>query len=397
MATIRTQVGIIGAGPAGLTLAHLLHLQRIESVVLESHTREYIENRVRAGVLEQGTVELLRESGVGERMARERLQHNGIELRFGGAGHRIDFKELTGKSITIYAQQEVIKDLVATRLSYGAPICFEAEALRLVDVQAQPRIFYRQEGVEHEVACDFIAGCDGFHGICRSAIPADRLQIQERHYPFAWLGILARVPPASDELIYTYHERGFALMSMRSPEVSRLYLQCSPEEDIQNWSHDRIWEELRTRMATRDGFALQDGPIFQKGITPMRGFVAEPMQYGKLFLLGDAAHIVPPTGAKGLNLAVADVRVMTRGLVDIYKYGKRDGLANYTQRCLKRVWKAQRFSGWMTAMLHRFENEDAFSHNMHLAELDYVTSSRAASTALAENYVGLPFDTPGLS
>jgi p-hydroxybenzoate 3-monooxygenase len=396
MATIRTQVGIIGAGPAGLTLAHLLHLQGIESVVLESRTREYIENRVRAGVLEQGTVEILRESGVGERMDREGLQHNGIELRFGGAGHRIDFKKLTGKSITIYAQQEVIKDLIAVRLGYGAPIHFEAEALRVAEVHAQPRIFYRQEGVEHEVACDFIAGCDGFHGICRPAIPADCLRIQERHYPFAWLGILARVPPASDELIYTYHERGFALMSMRSPEVSRLYLQCAPEEDIQNWPDERIWEELRTRMATRDGFALQDGPIFQKGITPMRGFVAEPMQYGKLFLLGDAAHIVPPTGAKGLNLAVADVRVLTRGLVDVYKHGKRDGLAEYTDRCLKRVWKAQRFSGWMTAMLHRFENEDNFSHNMHLAELDYVTSSRAASTSLAENYVGLPFDTPGL-
>lgn len=395
MATIRTQVGIIGAGPAGLTLAHLLHLQGIESVVLESHTREYIENRVRAGVLEQGTVELLRESGVGARMDREGLQHNGIELRFGGAGHRIDFKELTGKSITIYAQQEVIKDLIAARLGYGAPICFEAEALRVVDVHTQPRIFYRQYGGEHEVACDFIAGCDGFHGICRPAIPVDRLQVQERHYPFAWLGILARVPPASGELIYAYHERGFALMSMRSPEVSRLYLQCAPEEDIQNWPDDRIWEELRTRMATRQGFALHDGPIFQKSITPMRGFVTGPMQYGKLFLLGDAAHIVPPTGAKGLNLAIADVRVMTRGLVDIYKHGKRNGLADYSERCLKRVWKVQRFSAWMTAMLHRFEKEDAFSHHMHLAELDYVTSSRAASTALAENYVGLPFDTPG--
>jgi len=396
MATIRTQVGIIGAGPAGLTLAHLLHLQGIESVVLESRRREYIEGRVRAGVLEQGTAELLRESGVGARMDREGLQHNGIELRFGGAGHRLDFKELTGKSITIYAQQEVIKDLIAARLGYGAPTCFEAEALRVVDVHAQPRIFYRQHGVEHVVACDFIAGCDGFHGICRPAIPADRLQIQERQYPFAWLGILARVPPASDELIYTYHERGFALMSMRSPEVSRLYLQCAPEEDIQNWPDDRIWEELRMRMATREGFALQDGPIFHRSITPMRGFVAAPMQHERLFLLGDAAHIVPPTGAKGLNLAIADVRVMTRGLVDIYKHGKRDGLADYSECCLKRVWKVQRFSAWMTAMLHRFEHEDAFSHNLHLAELDYVTTSRAASTALAENYVGLPFDTPGL-
>ncbi len=396
MTTIRTQVGIIGAGPAGLTLAHLLHLQGIESVVLESRTRDHIESRVRAGVLEQGTVEILRASGVGARLDREGLQHNGIELRFAGAGHRIDFKVLTGKSITIYAQQEVIKDLVAARLGYGAHICFEAEAIRLVDVDAQPRIVYRRQGVEHVVACDFIAGCDGFHGICRPAIPADHLQIQERQYPFAWLGILARVPPASGELIYTYHERGFALMSMRSPVLSRWYLQCAPDENLQNWPDDRIWEELRKRMATRDGFVLQDGPITQKSITPMRSFVAEPMQYGKLFLLGDAAHIVPPTGAKGLNLAVADVRVMARGLVDIYKNGKRHGLADYTECCRKRVWKAQRFSAWMTAMLHRFENEDGFSHNMHLAELDYVTSSRAASMALAENYVGLPFDTPGL-
>ena len=396
MTTIRTQVGIIGAGPAGLTLAHLLHLQGIESVILESRARDHIESRVRAGVLEQGTVEILRASGVGARMDREGLQHNGIELRFGGAGHRIDFKVLTGKSITIYAQQEVIKDLVAVRLGYGAHICFEAEAIRLVDVDAQPRIVYRQQGVEHVVACDFIAGCDGFHGICRPAIPESHLQIQERQYPFAWLGILARVPPASGELIYTYHERGFALMSMRSPVLSRWYLQCAPEEDLQNWPDDRIWEELRTRMATRDGFALQDGPISQKSITPMRSFVAEPMQYGKLFLLGDAAHIVPPTGAKGLNLAVADVRVMARGLVDIYKNRKRHGLADYTEHCLKRVWKVQRFSAWMTAMLHRFEAEDGFSHNMHLAELDYVTTSRAASMALAENYVGLPFDTPGL-
>ncbi len=396
MATIRTQVGIIGAGPAGLTLAHLLHLQGIESIVLESRSRDHIESRVRAGVLEQGTVELFRESGVGARMDREGLQHNGIELRFAGAGHRIDFKALTGKCITIYAQQEVIKDLVAARLGHGAPICFEAEAVRLVDVDAQPRIVYRQGGVEHVVACDFIAGCDGFHGICRPAVPAAHLQIHDRHHPYAWLGILANVPPASDELIYTYHERGFALMSMRSPQVSRLYLQCSADEDLRNWPDEKIWEELRTRMATHDGFVLKDGPITQKSIAPMRSFVAEPMQYGKLFLLGDAAHIVPPTGAKGLNLAVADVRVLARGLVDVYKNRKRTALLDFTERCRNRVWKVQRFSTWMTSMLHRRQDEDSFSHNLHLAELDYVTTSRAASTALAENYVGLPFDTPGL-
>jgi p-hydroxybenzoate 3-monooxygenase len=396
MATIRTQVGIIGAGPAGLTLAHLLHLQGIESVVLERHSREYVETRVRAGVLEQGTVDLLRGSGVGERMGREGLIHHGVELRFAGKGHRIDFQDLVGKAITVYAQQEVLKDLIAARCEYNAPILFEAEAMRIHDLEENPRISYQQAGESHEIACDFIAGCDGFHGICRPAFPPKKLLVHERHYPFAWLGILARVPPASNELIYTYHERGFALLSMRSPDISRLYLQCAPDEDVNQWPDDRIWEELRARMATRDDFILNDGPILQKGITPMRSFVAEPMQLGRLFLLGDAAHIVPPTGAKGLNLALADVRVLTRGLADFYKLGNAATLARYTQDCLGRLWKVERFSWWMTSMLHRFPNEDSFSHNIHLAELDYVTSSRAASTTLAENYVGLPFDIPGL-
>jgi p-hydroxybenzoate 3-monooxygenase len=396
MAKIRTQVGIIGAGPAGLTLAHLLHLQGIESVVLERHTREYIETRVRAGVLEQGTVDVLCDSGVGERLKREGLEHAGVELRFDGKGHRIDFQELVGKSITVYAQQEVVKDLVAVRQGYAAPIYFEAEATRIEHYDSDPKIHYQYNGESHEISCDFIAGCDGFHGICRPAVPKREFEIHERHFPFAWLGILAQVAPASHELIYNYDERGFALLSMRSPEVSRLYLQCAPDEDIHNWPDDRIWEELRTRMATRDGFVLKDGPISQKGITPMRAFVASPMQFGKLFLLGDAAHIVPPTGAKGLNLAVADVRVLTRGLFEFYKHGNREALAQYTERCLRRVWKCQRFSGWMTSMLHRFPQEDSFSHQIHLAELDYVTSSHAASTTLAENYVGLPFDTPGL-
>ena len=379
-----------------MSLAHLLHLQGIESIVLERHSREYVETRVRAGVLEQGTVDILCGSGVGERLKREGLQHEGIELRFDGRGHRIDFQELVGKSITVYAQQEVAKDLIAARLGYGAPILFEAEAMRIEDYDAQPTIYYQHGGSSHVLGCDFIAGCDGFHGICRPAVPAEQLQIHERQYPFAWLGILAKVAPASHELIYTYHERGFALLSMRSPEISRLYLQCATDEDINNWPDERIWEELRTRMATRDGFALRDGPILQKGITPMRSFVAAPMQFGKLFLLGDAAHIVPPTGAKGLNLAVADVRVLTRGLVDFYKHGNRESLRQYSERCLRRIWKVQRFSGWMTSMLHRFSSEDSFSHNIRIAELDYVTSSRAASTTLAENYVGLPFDTPGL-
>jgi p-hydroxybenzoate 3-monooxygenase len=396
MLKTRTQVGIIGAGPAGLMLAHLLHQQRIDSVVLERQSREYVETRVRAGVLEQGTVEMLCNSGVGERLQREGLKHNGVELRFDGKGHRIDFQDLVGKSITVYAQQEVIKDLIAARLGYGAPLFFEAEAQHIEDFEAEPRIVYQYQGTTHELSCDFIAGCDGFHGIARLAVPAKQLQIHERYYPFAWLGILARVAPPSDELIYTYTPRGFALISMRSPEVSRMYLQCAPEEDINHWSDDRIWEELRTRIATRDGFVLKDGPILQKGITPMRSFVAEPMQYGKLFLLGDAAHIVPPTGAKGLNLAVADVRILTRALIDFYKHNSKDTLEHFTARCLRRVWKAQRFSWWMTSMLHCFPNEDSFARNLHLAELDYVTRSRAASTALAENYVGLPFDTPGL-
>jgi p-hydroxybenzoate 3-monooxygenase len=389
---MRTQVGIVGAGPSGLVLAHLLHLEGIESVILESHSREYIEQRVRAGVLEQGTVDLLIESGVGERLKKEGLVHHGIELRFGRARHRIDLTELTGgKSITIYSQHEVVKDLVAARVAAGGKIIFEAGAVSVHDVESRPRIRYQQGGEFKELECDFIAGCDGFHGICRPSIPAGKLQIHEREYPFAWLGILAKVAPASDELIYTYHERGFALLSMRSPEVSRLYLQCSPQEDLANWPDERIWEELRLRMATRDGWTLRDGPVMQKGITGMRSFVSEPMQHGKLFILGDAAHIVPPTGAKGLNLAVADVCVLTRALLDFYKKGTGEGLERYTEVCFRRIWKVQRFSAWMTTMLHRFENEDSFAHQLHLAELDYVCGSRAASTSLAENYVGLPY------
>jgi len=374
-------------------LSHLLHLQGIESVVLEGRSQEYIEQRVRAGVLEKTTADLLVESGVSARLQREGLVHHGIELRFGGAGHRIDFKDLTGgKSITIYAQHEVIKDLVAASVARGGKIFFDAEAVNISDLEGNPKIHFQHNGESETLECDFIAGCDGFHGICRSAMPPGILRVHERVYPFAWLGILAKVPPASDELIYTYHDRGFALLSMRSPEISRLYLQCDPEENIAEWSDDRIWTELRTRMATRDGWKLADGPVLQKGITPMRSFVAEPMRHGKLFLLGDAAHIVPPTGAKGLNLAVADVRVLTRALVDFYKDGKSDRLERYSDTCLRRVWKVQRFSWWMTSMLHRFPNEDSFQRHLHLAELDYVTSSRAQATALAENYVGLPFD-----
>jgi p-hydroxybenzoate 3-monooxygenase len=389
---MRTQVGIVGAGPAGLTLAHLLHLEGIESVVLEIRSREYVEQRVRAGVLEQGTVDLLRQTGVGDRLARQGLMHHGIELGFAGKRERIDFAELTGgKSITVYAQHEVIKDLIAARMAYDGALLFEAEGFRISGIENSPEVQFRQRGATQTLGCDFIAGCDGFHGICRAAIPKSVLRIHEREFPFAWLGILANVAPASKELIYTYHERGFALLSMRSPEVSRLYLQCPAEEKIAEWSEDRIWNELRTRMATNDDWNLPDGPITQMGITPMRSFVAEPMQFGKLFLLGDAAHIVPPTGAKGLNLAVADVRVLARALAEFYRTGSRTSLESYSQECLRRVWKVQRFSSWMTSMLHKFPGEDGFAHNLHLAELDYVTSSRAAATTLAENYVGLPF------
>jgi p-hydroxybenzoate 3-monooxygenase len=389
---MRTQVGIVGAGPAGLMLSHLLHLSGIESVVLESRTREYVEQRVRAGVLEQGTVDLMRETGVGTRALSEGLLHHGVELRFAGRGHRIDFQALTGKFIMIYAQHEVVRDLTDARLAAGGQVLFEAEVVGLRGLEDRPQLHYRQGGVAHNLECDFIAGCDGFHGLCRGAIPGRALRVHEREYPFAWLGILANVAPASDELIYSYHERGFALLSMRTPQISRLYLQCSPDENLANWPDERIWAELRKRLETRDGFRLEEGPITQKGVTPMRSFVTEPMRFGKLFLAGDAAHIVPPTGAKGLNLAISDVRVLARALTDFYGNGSREGLEHYSDICLKRVWKVQRFSWWMTSMLHRFANEDEFAHRLHLAELDYVTGSRAAATSLAENYVGLPLE-----
>lgn len=391
---MRTQIGIVGAGPAGLMLAHLLRLQGIESVVIESRNRKYIEERVRAGLLEQGTVDLLIESGVGHRLQREALTHHGIELRFNRRGHRIDFDDLTGgKTVTIYAQQEVIKDLVASRLEAGAPLIFEADDVSVHGFDgANPSIHFRAAGAAEELHCDYIAGCDGFHGICRPSIPAGVLTEFERVYPFGWLGILAQAPPSSPELVYTYHEQGFALLTMRTPEISRLYLQVPYDEDISAWSDDRIWSELRTRTATEGGWKLNEGPIFQKGITGMRSFVVEPMQYGKMFLAGDAAHIVPPTGAKGLNLAVADVRIMAQAFTEFYKTGKTHLLERYSETCLRRVWKAQRFSWWMTSMLHRFDTGNAFDERRQIAELDYVTSSRAAMTTLAENYVGLPWD-----
>jgi p-hydroxybenzoate 3-monooxygenase len=390
----RTQVGIVGAGPAGLVLSQLLYLHGIESVVLENRSRQYVEERVRAGVLEQGTVDLLTQMGVGERMKREGLVHYGIELRFNRERHRIDFRELTGgKGITIYAQAEVVKDLNNARLAAGGQVVFEVEDVTVHELDgAKPKILYRKEGTDHELQCDFIAGCDGFHGICRPSVPAGALIEYERTYPFGWLGILAEAPPSSDELIYAYHERGFALLSMRTPQISRLYIQCQPDEDTDRWSDEQIWDELRTRLAASNGWELTEGTVLQKGVTGMRSFVVEPMQYGRLYLAGDCAHIVPPTGAKGLNLAVSDVQILARGFEEYYSKGSRHRLDCYSEVCLRRVWKVQRFSWWMTSMLHRFPDENPFDQRRQLGELDYVTSSQAAAKTLAENYVGLPLD-----
>jgi p-hydroxybenzoate 3-monooxygenase len=392
--TMRTQVGIVGAGPAGLLLSHLLHREGIESIVLEARSREEIEATLRAGVLEQGTVDLLTESGVGERMKREGFVHRGIEIAFGGRRHRIDLHELTGgRAITVYAQHEVIKDLVKARLDAGGEIVFGVEGVSLSDMDtAAPKIHFRKDGEGRDIACDFIAGCDGFHGVSRPSIPSRVRKEFVRVYPFGWFGILAQAPPATEELIYAHHERGFSLISTRSPQIQRLYLQCDPDDSTDNWSDDRIWAEFHARLANRDGWKVIEGPIFQKGIVAMRSFVAEPMQYGRLYLAGDAAHIVPPTGAKGLNLAAADVRVLSRALVEFFKNGRKELLDRYSETALRRVWRAEHFSWWMTAMLHRFHDEDAFHHRLQRSQLEYVVGSRAAATSLAENYVGLPFD-----
>ena len=396
MPCVRTQVGIVGAGPAGLMLAHLLHLEGIDSVVIENRGCDHVIERVRAGVLEQGTADLMIRTGVGERLQREGLRHRGIYLSFDGTRHHIDFAGLTGKTITVYGQNEVVKDLIDARVASARPLLFEVENVSVHQLDSShPMIRFHANGQEEELACDFIAGCDGFHGVCRPSIPGGEITVYERVYPFGWLAILARAAPASDELVYCYHERGFALFSMRTPEVTRLYLQCAPDENVSEWSDDRIWSELDARLTMLDGWKPNRGPIMQKGVTGMRSFVVEPMRYGRLFLAGDAAHIVPPTGAKGLNLAIADVRVLAEALVEFYRSGRPEMLDAYSDVCLRRVWKVQRFSWWMTSMLHRFAADDRFDHRRRLAELDYVTSSRAAMTSLAENYVGLPVGQAG--
>ena len=428
-----TQVGIVGAGPAGLMLGHLLHRAGIDSVIVENRSQEYVIERVRAGVLEQGTVDLMHESGVGDRLAREGMRHEGIYIAFGGQRHRIDMAGLTGgRAITIYGQHEVVKDLIDARLATGRPLYFDVSHVAIdgfemaahkgrphsvpahnerphsvaVDKErphsvaahrerphsGEAKIRFRHDGAAHEVTCDFIAGCDGSHGICRPSVPPAHLQLYEREYPFAWLGILASAAPSSGELVYALHDRGFALFSMRSMSVTRLYLQVAPDENIDDWSDDRIWSELLARLRTEDGWEPNVGPILQKGITPMRSFVADPMRYDRLFLAGDAAHVVPPTGAKGLNLAMADVRRLATAIESFYETDDEALLNEYSARGLRRTWRAQRFSWWMTSMLHRHGKGNPFDHRRQLAELEYLVSSTAAMTSLAENYVGTPFD-----
>lgn len=387
---MRTQVGIIGAGPAGLLLSHLLHLEGIDSVILESRSRQYCEQRIRAGLLEQGSVDLLNDTGLGDRMNREALVHDGIELCFDGKRRRIDIHELTGRQVSIYGQQEIVKDIIAARLAAGGKVIFEAQAKEVGGFEGdKPFIRYMHEGTEHRLDCDYIAGCDGFHGISREAIPADIFKGYDRQYPFAWLGMLVQAKPTADELIYCHHPEGFALFTMRSSTVSRLYLQVEVDEDAKNWSEDRIWDAFHRRLGQHDGLEVSMGPLSQIAVTPMRSFVTEPMRVGRMFLAGDSAHIVPPTGAKGMNLAIADVSVLARAFIAYYKKNRTDLFDAYSATCLQRVWRAQHFSWWMTSMMHPVAGS-AFDNERQIAELEAVTSSRAGSTFLAENYSGLP-------
>jgi len=374
-------------------LGHLLHLSGIDSIIIENRAEDYVIERVRAGVLEQSTVDLIIESGVGARLQREGMIHDGIYINVSGNRCRINFAELTGRRITVYGQNEVVKDLIEARRSTGRPLKFEVSEVSVHDMESdQPRIRFTSEGAHNEIRCDFIAGCDGFHGICRPSIPANRVQIYERIYPFGWLGILANAAPSSPELVYSLHERGFALFSMRSNSVTRLYLQCAPDEDLSQWPDNRVWDELLTRLQGNDGWKPTVGAVTQKGVTGMRSFVTEPMRFGQMFLAGDAAHIVPPTGAKGLNLAMADIWRLSRAFASYYESRQRDLLNRYSDDCLRRVWRAQQFSWWMTSMLHRPVTGNPFDSRRQRAELEYVTNSRAAMTSLAENYVGLPIE-----
>jgi p-hydroxybenzoate 3-monooxygenase len=389
---MRTQVGIVGAGPAGLMLSHLLHLAGIDSVVLERHSRDYVEARIRAGVIEDWAADLLVKTGVGARVQREGLVHGGIHLSFNGELRRIDFEALVGKGILVYGQHEVVKDLIARRLADGGQILFDVDEVSVESLAATPKIRFRHGDKPQELDCDFIGGCDGFHGVCRPSIPRGVLTDYEREYPFGWLGILAQARPVSEELIYCFHDRGFALFSMRAPELVRLYIQCAPDEDIALWPDEKVWQELHARLAPAESAKLAEGTVLEKSVTAMRSFVVEPMQYGRLFLAGDSAHIVPPTGAKGMNLALADVLILSRGIEAFYRGAGNARLEAYSATCLRRVWKAQRFSWWMTQMLHTDPQHGAFDRKRQLAELDYVTSSEAAARSLAENYVGLPVE-----